>query len=303
MIILFNFLIFPGFLFSASIGLLSCWVDRKVTARLQWRIGPPWHQNFTDLIKLFGKETIVPEGAKFTFLLAPYLGFLSLILVATILGQAIFLPKQSFSADLIVILYLLVIPAISLIIGASSSRNPLASIGASREMKLVLSYELPFILAIIAMIIKSGGRIRLAEILAQQQISGSNIFSWAGFAALAAMIFCAMGKIGLGPFEVSEAEQEIMAGTLIEYSGWPLAIFKLNKALLFYIMPMFCLLLFIGRDLSLWLLVLKYIAILVVFILIKNTNPRLRIDQVMRFFWGPVTVITLSAIVLAILGK
>ena len=141
--LLFSFLIFPGFLFSAVIGLIAGWLDRKVTARLQWRVGPPWYQNFLDIVKLWGKETIVPEGAKATFILAPYLGLASLALVATILGRALLWSQGTFSADLIVVLYLLTIPAISLIIGAASSRNPLASVGASREMKLVLSYEFP----------------------------------------------------------------------------------------------------------------------------------------------------------------
>ncbi|MBU4346289.1 MAG: NADH-quinone oxidoreductase subunit H, partial [Candidatus Omnitrophica bacterium] len=64
--LLFNYLIFPGFLFSAFIGLMAGWIDRKVTARIQWRVGPPWYQNFVDIIKLLGKETIVPETAKLT---------------------------------------------------------------------------------------------------------------------------------------------------------------------------------------------------------------------------------------------
>ena len=77
-------------------------------------------------------------------------------------------PQEHFVGDLIVVLYLLIIPAIALILGASSSKNPLASIGASREMKLVLAYELPFILTIIAIIVKSGGTIQLSQILNRQ---------------------------------------------------------------------------------------------------------------------------------------
>jgi NADH-quinone oxidoreductase subunit H len=300
--LLFNFLIFPGFLFSAIIGLLAGWIDRKVTARLQWRLGPPWYQNFVDIVKLWGKETIVPEGAKWTFLLAPYLGLLSLVFAATILGRAFIWPLGVFSADLIVVLYLLTIPAISLIIGAFSSRNPLASVGASREMKLVLSYELPFILAIIAVIIKCGGAIRLGEVLSYQMLSKSIIFSWPGALAFAVTVFCALGKLGLGPFEISEAEQEIMAGALIEYSGVPLAIFKLNKALLLYVMPIFLILLFLGKDLSPVFVVLKFVMILVIFILLKNTNPRLRIDQAMRFFWIYMTIPAILAVVLAVFG-
>ncbi len=300
--LLFNYLIFPGFLFSACVGLMACWLDRKVSARLQWRHGPPWHQSFTDIIKLLGKETIVPEGAKWTFLLAPYFGLLSLILAAMILGNSIIFPQASFTGDLIVIIYLLIIPAIALIVGASSSRNPLASVGASREMKLVLGYELPFILSVVTILIKSGGNIRLSEIISYQSFSGSFFYSFSGALALIVAIFCMQAKLGLAPFEVSEAEQEIMGGVLIEYSGLPLAVFKLTKAILLYATPLLLMVLFLGKDLSSGLAIAKFIMFLIIIILIKNTNPRLRIDQALRFFWGFAAPIAMIAVVLALLG-
>ena len=123
MMLLFNYFIFPGFLFSACFGLLAGWVDRKLTARIQWRVGPPWYQNFVDIVKLLGKETIVPEGAWLTFLLSPFFGLLSSALVATILGRSVYLFQGGFSADLIVIVYLLMVPAIALIVGAFASGN------------------------------------------------------------------------------------------------------------------------------------------------------------------------------------
>jgi NADH-quinone oxidoreductase subunit H len=300
--LLFNYLVFPGFLFSAVIGLFAGWIDRKVTARIQWRLGPPWHQNFTDIIKLLGKETIVPEGAKLTFLLSPFLGFLSLTLGATILGQAVFFSGQGFIGDLIVVVYLLAIPAIALIIGASSSANPLASVGASREMKLLLGYELPFILAIITIIIKSNGAIRLGEIIEHQAIQGSFFFSLSGALAFIIALLCAQAKLGYAPFDIAEADQEIMGGTLIEYSGIALAIFKLTKAVLLSATVLFLIILFLGKDLSPLFLVLKFTMILVIAILVKNTNPRLRIDQALRFFWGPLTVMGLISLVLAVKG-
>ncbi|MBU1924238.1 MAG: NADH-quinone oxidoreductase subunit H [Candidatus Omnitrophica bacterium] len=300
--ILFNYLIFPGFLFSACVGLIACWIDRKVTARIQWRVGPPWYQNFVDIVKLLGKETIVPAGAKITFLLSPVLGLLSTILVATILGVTVRLPLESFIGDLIVVLYLLIIPAISIIIGAFSSRNPLASIGASREMKLVLGYELPFILAITVIIIKSAGSIQIGSILNHQINFGSNLASFSGMLAFLVAIICMQAKLGFAPFDMSESEQEIMGGVFIEYSGLPLAIFKLTKAILLYTMPLLLIILFWAKNLTILASIGKYIAILVIIILIKNTNPRLRIDQAIRFFWGPVTSLAIIAIALALFG-
>ena len=298
----FYYLIFPGFLFSAVTGLFAWWIDRKVTARLQWRLGPPWHQNFTDIIKLLGKEIIIPESSRFTFLFSPYLGLISAVLVTTYLGRSIISPLESFSGDLIVIYYLLVIPALALIIGASASRNPLASLGASREMKLALAYELPFILAIIAVIIRSNGALQLGQIIRQQLFFGSNIFSLSGALAFLTAFFCLQAKLGIGLFDIAEADQEIMGGTLIEYSGLPLAIFKLTKAVMYYTLPLFLIVLFLGRSLSPLFLIAKYLVLLIMIILIKNTNPRLRIDQALKFFWRIPAALGSIAVVLALFG-
>jgi len=300
---LFNYFIFPGFLFSVCAGLLAGWVDRKVTARIQWRVGPPWYQNFADIFKLFAKETIIPERAQATFLLSPLIGFLGAVLAATIIGVSVFYPASSFVADLIVVIYLLMIPAVALILGASSSANPLASVGASREMKLVLGYELPFILSIITVIIKTGGVIRLSGIINHQVSFGPLIYSFSGGIAFVVALLCAQAKLGFVPFDVAEAEQEIMAGALIEYSGFALALFKLTKACLLYALPVLLAVLFIGKDLSPLFLAFKFLLILTLMILIKNTNPRLRIDQVLRFFWGPVTILAALGTVLALFGK
>ncbi|MFH1247555.1 MAG: complex I subunit 1 family protein, partial [Candidatus Omnitrophota bacterium] len=188
------------------------------------------------------------------------------------------------------------------ILGASSSRNPLASIGASREMKLVLAYELPFILSIIVVIIKSGATIQLGQILAHQLQSGSNLVSWSGALAFIVAILCMQAKLGFVPFDASEAEQEIMGGVLIEYSGLPLAIFKLTKAVLLYTMPLFLIILFWAGNLSPLALIGKYLALLVIVVLIKKTNPRQRNDQSLRILWRFPTLLALVAVVLALLG-
>jgi NADH-quinone oxidoreductase subunit H len=278
------------------------WVDRKITARLQWRIGPPWHQNFMDILKLLGKEVIIPEGAKMTFLLAPFIGLLSLVLAGTILGRGMIYPSESFNGDLIVVFYFIVMPAIAMIIGASASRNPLASVGASREIKLILAYELPFLLAIITVIIKSGSSIQLGSILMHQAYVHSNLLSVSGLIAFIVSLFCVQAKLGFAPFDISEAEQEIMGGTLIEYSGLPLAVFKLTKAVLFYVLALFLITMFWAKDLNPIFLIGKFFVIIMIIILMKNTNPRLRIDQAVRFFWGKLTVLALIGLVLALFG-
>ncbi len=302
MTLFFNYLIFPGFLFTAVVGMLMSWIDRKVTARVQWRKGPPWYQNFADFIKLLGKEIIVPKSNKLTFLIAPILGLAGVSLVATLLGRVILYPSASFLGDLIVILYLLVIPALAVLIGGSASGNPLASIGVSREMKMILAYELPFILVVLVPVIKTGGQISIAQILNYQAMNGSIVFSFSGIIALLVAILCIQAKLGFVPFDAAEAEQEIMAGPYIEYSGAPLAIFKLTRQMMLVVLPVFLITLFWACSLSILWIIVKYVIFLVVIVLIKNTNPRLRIDQATKFFWGPMTVLAIIAVIFALLG-
>jgi len=307
MIFIFYFLFF-GFLLTAIIGLLASWIDRKVTAKVQYRVGPPLLQPLIDIVKLLGKETLIPAGSsKITFLIAPVIGFASVILVSTLLWINNIYPAKSFLGDLIVVLYLLVIPSISIIMGGFASRNPLASLGASREMKLILSYELPFILAILVTVIKSGFSFRLGEILTFQAQNGAFVRSWSGTLALIVAIICMQAKLALVPFDIPEAETEIVGGPLIEYSGSGLAIYKLMKSMLLFILPFFLIILFIGglRFDGIHLLYggLKYIGLVALMTVIRNTNPRVRIDQAVKFFWGPMTIIAIIAIVLALLGR
>ncbi len=304
--------IFPGFFFTGAVGFLASWIDRKVTARVQWRVGPPLLQPLYDFVKLLGKETIVPkDGQIWFFLLAPVVGVaavtaVSLILWLPILGWNVFEPLQ-FSGDIILVVYLLTIPSLCVILGGACSGNPLSSLGSSREMKLILAYELPFILAIIVPIIQSGGDLRLDSLLAFQQANGATVARLSGVLALLAVIPCMQAKLTLVPFDIPEAETEIIAGPYTEYSGPPLALFKLTHAMLLFVVPMTIVMFFCGgmRFDGWWssiASILKYVGLLVVVTLIRNTNPRLRIDQAMKFFWTVPTVLAVLGIVLAIYG-
>ena len=143
-------LVFPGFLFCFLSGLLLCGIDRKLVARMQKRVGPPVLQPFYDFFKLCGKETIIPAAANRTvFLLAPLVGLAGLVVIQ------LFIPIFRFSAfqgiaDVIVILYLLLIPALAVILGGAASGSPYAGVGLSREMVTILACELPLLLVLLA---------------------------------------------------------------------------------------------------------------------------------------------------------
>jgi len=303
---LFNFIVFPGFIFTAAIGMLASWFDRKLTARVQWRVGPPVLQPLYDFVKLLGKETIVPKGSFGTFVLAPILSLVSVTIVSTMVWNVMLWPERGFVGDLIVTLYLLTIPSIALIIGGAVSRNPLASLGVSREIKLMLSYELPFIIAMFVPVIKAGGSIKLGDLLTYQWENGLFIGSWSGAIAFACVLACIQAKLAYVPFDIPEAETEINNGPLIEYSGTPLAIFKLSRWMLLFVLPIFVIFMFMGGiSLHGWHIlwgILKYIMILGFVILVKATNPRVRIDQALKFFWWGVTPLAIVAVILAFVG-
>ncbi len=278
------------------------WVDRFVSARVQWRKGPPFYQPFADFLKLMLKETVVPAGAARTaFLLAPLLGIVAMCLTAVMLFYANFFPHISFAGDLIVLVYLFALPPLALIVGASASRNPLSAVGAAREMTLYLGYELPFLLALAVPVIKSQGAFRIGDLVLAQSAAGPFLGSVSGAIAAIIVLICIQAKLGYPPFDIAEAEQEIMSGVLIEYSGAPLAAFKLARAMMLFLLPLFLVTLFWG-GLASWWAVLKFLAVVVLVVLIKNTNPRFKIDHALRFFWLLLAPLGIVAVILAYLG-
>jgi NADH-quinone oxidoreductase subunit H len=281
----FAFVVFPGFLFSAFMGLTLTWVDRLVSARVQWRVGPPVYQPFADILKLLLKQTIVPRGAaRTTFLFAPFLGLAAMCVTAILLFAASFMPDRSFLGDLLVLVYLFALPPLAIIIGASASRNPLAAVGASREMTMYIGYELPFLLALAVPVIRTGGAIRLGDLVMAQQAGGPFLYSVSGALAAVSVLFCLQAKLGYVPFDAAEAEQEIMSGVMVEYSGAPLAVFRITKAMMFFLLPLFLVTVFWG-GLASWWAIPKVLLIVVLIVLMKNTNPRFKIDHALRFFW------------------
>jgi NADH-quinone oxidoreductase subunit H len=295
-------LVFPGFISILILGLISSWIERKVTARVQYRKGPPLLQPFYDIVKLLGKETILPaQGSRIVFIIAPLLGFISVSLVGVILMLQPLL-AVSFVGDLIVVVYLLTLPSLALIMGGAASGNPLASQGASREMKLILAYELPFLISVALVVYKAGFKIDLQSLPA-----GGNMASVSGILTFIVVLLCVQAKLGFTPFDIAEAETEIMSGPYIEYSGPLLSVFKLTQSLMLFTLPVFIITVFWGGiSFSGWNILwfaLKYILILVLIIVIKNTNPRIRVDQALKFFWGFCSILAVIAFVLAVIGR
>ena len=310
--LVFNLLVFPGFLFMMVIGLLLAGIDRKLVARMQKRIGPPITQPFYDFMKLMGKETIVPEQAnKKVFLGAPVAGLVALVVMM------LFIPVFSYSSlstesDLIVILYLLTIPGVAMIIGGSSSGSPFAGIGISREMVTMIGYELPLILILLAVARVAGGNelcFSLQKIVAFQQSNGNLVFHWAMIPAAVAMLLVIPAEVGMHPFDVAEAETEICEGSLVEYSGAPLAVFKLTTAMKMLVMTSLFTMLFLGGintgNVALNALILVAVCICVTIVsmtLVHAVTARLKVEQLFKFYWTIVTALAAVSLFLVWMG-
>jgi NADH-quinone oxidoreductase subunit H len=205
-----------------------------------------------------------------------------------------------------VIFYLLTIPSLSYVAGALASGNPLAAVGGSREMKLIISYELTFLLVIAGIIVKASQGYDLYTIIEIQKNGSPFIGSLSGILLFIVFIFCIQAKLGLVPFDMPEAETEITEGTFIEYSGPPYAFIRLTKHIMLFILPaLLVATLMKGFTLSglniIWA-PMKVLGVVLLLTLIRNTNPRIKIKQAISFFMIWMNLIAVAAIVLAYFG-
>jgi NADH-quinone oxidoreductase subunit H len=169
-------------------------------------------------------------------------------------------------------------------------------------MKLMLAYEAAFLLAVFTVVVKNGGIISLGGIVDYQATHGAMLSQGASciIAFIVALLYMP-AKLAVGPFDIPEAETELIAGPYTEYSGSLLAIFKLTRAMLLFTLPIFVLTLFAKTVWTPWT-ILWYVLILVFIVLVKNTNPRLRIDQALKVFWLPTLGLSVLGIILAAVG-
>ena len=305
-------LIFPGFLFCFVVGLLLTGIDRKLVARMQKRVGPPILQPFYDFFKLCGKETIVPAAASGpVFMAAPIVGLAALVVLQ------LFIPIHGFTAfsgmaDVIVILYLLLIPAMAAMLGGAASGSPYAGIGLSREMVTVISCELPLVLVLLAVGKVAGGdsvTFSMSNIVKFQLDNGSLITHASLIPAAIAFLLIIPGETGSHPFDTAEAETEICEGLLAEYSGGPLAVFKLTNSIKLLTMTSLFTALFLGGigvgipavD-ALIMFAFSVVITIVTVSLVHAVTARLKIEQVFKYYWTIVTALALVSLVMAWYG-
>jgi NADH-quinone oxidoreductase subunit H len=273
------------------------WMERKVIGRIQNRIGPnrvgPWgiFQAFADAVKMFIKEDIIPSGAdKLVFNLAPILIFFG----AALLWAVIPIGPQQIAADLnVAVLYIVAVGSIttvSVLMAGFSSDNKYALVGAFRSVAQLLSYEIPMVLSIAAVTLLVGS-MRLGAIVEAQTIPFGLVLP----ATFIVYLLSAIAETGRSPFDLLEAESEIVAGYFIEYSGLKFGWFYIAEYGNTLAVAAIATTLFLGGWRGPWVsqapilgplyFAIKSIAVVFVIMWIRGTWPRFRIDQMLGLAW------------------
>jgi NADH-quinone oxidoreductase subunit H len=294
---LFFILIFPGFLFVSIFGLAAEFIDRKLYARLQNRVGPPWYQTFADFIKLLGKAELTPgEANPKIFRIAP------LFALTAVITAFLYIPIWkteslfSFNGDIIVVLYLLTIPTLAIFIGGWYSTSLFARIGSVRSVTQLFAYEVPLFMSILssALLANTWSLKKLA--IFYQQCPWYCLFNLLG---LGISLVALLGKLEKTPFDIPEAETEIVAGSFTEYSGKLLALLKLTLDIEMVLGATLLAAVFLPFDLGLGpiigfiLYLIKVLGIIALLSLLRTVFARLRIDQMINLCWKYITPLAL----------
>jgi len=296
LLLLVYIFLFPGIVFLVAYALFFEYLDRKIAARMQQRVGPPLYQPLADFIKLLGKEVIDPLGVD-----RPIFDAAPLVALAAVITAFFYVPVVggspfAFQGDLVLVLYLISLPAVILFVIGWLSRNVYCAMGGVRAVTQLFIYEVPFFLALLTPAIMAGSW-SISDIAAWQQ---KNLW----FAVLQPLGFVValiglQAKLERTPFDIPEAETEIVAGPWTELTGRRLAIMHLAMDISFIVGSALVAALFLGGPMVPWvitpawlswivgfiLFLVKTLAVLVVLASFRVATGRIRLDQLNRIGW------------------
>jgi NADH-quinone oxidoreductase subunit H len=294
--ILISIFLFPGFLFLFAYAFFLAYLDRKIAARMQQRVGPPVFQPVADFIKMLGKEVIDPDGVD------PWLfDAIPVVALAAVMTAFLYVPVTgrspfAFPGDLVVVLYLLSLPTIALFLLGWLSRNVFSAMGGVRAVTQLFIYEVPFFLALLTPGIMAGSW-SISEIVLWQQ---QNL--WLAFLQPIGFIVALVGlqaKLERTPFDIPEAETELIAGPWTELTGRRLAFMHLTSEVTLVTGSALVAALFLGGPMLPWtlpspwlngvagfcLFLAKTLGVLGILSAITVATGRLRIDQLNDIGW------------------
>ena len=281
-------------------GMLYEWADRKLVARFQNRIGPRWFQPLADTIKLLSKEEIEPLGVnRALFFGLPVLalaGALTAALYVPIFGLH---PAHSFPGDLIVTLYLLSLLTMCTGLAGWNSASRFSIVGATRTLTQLFAYEAPFLLALLGPAMAADSW-QISRIVDYTETHWMIVLQPVGFVIA---LIGLMGKLELPPFDAPEAETEIVAGALTEYSGRGLALFHIGKSVEMVVGVTLVTAFYLGGIGNPLFFLAKTLGLLLVMAFLQSVLVRLRIDQTVGMWWRAGAILALLQILALIVLK
>ena len=311
----------------------TTWLERKALARIQNRIGPNkvgvpltryggrfslfgLGQPLADGIKMLFKENIVPRDADRLFhLLAPILALIPAMLVLCFLPLEFpwtesLLPVQAFLLDGAVIFFFAItgLNTLAIFMAGWASHNKYSLLGGMRAIAQMISYEIPLVLSAVVVVMMVGS-LNAAEIANAQAGWDWFVFTPWGLAAFVIFFIASLAETNRSPFDLPEAESEIIAGYFTEYSGFKFALFFLGEYIAMFAISGLAVTLFLGGGagpgvaalpwLSAVWFIAKIFALIAVMIWLRGTLPRLRVDQLMGFAWKFLLPLSILNIIVA----
>jgi NADH-quinone oxidoreductase subunit H len=311
LIFLVYILLFPGFLFLITYALILEFLDRRIAARMQNRVGPPFYQPFADFVKMLGKEVIDPDGVDI-----PVFDAAPLIALAAVMTAYLYIPifgssPFAFQGDLIMVLYLFTLPTLALFLLGWLSRNIFSALGGIRAVTQLFIYEVPFFLALLAPALMAGTW-SISEIMIWQR---NNL--WFVFLQPIGFVIALIGlqaKLERTPFDIPEAETEIVAGPWTELTGRRLAVMHLTSDVLLVAGSALIAAIFLGGPtipvtvtpiwlswvIGFFLFLAKTLFIVLILSSIKVATGRIRIDQLNSIGWKYIATASLLQVAVVI---
>ncbi len=280
------------------VGVFFLGLARKIMARIHWRYGPPLVQPVIDMIRLFCQKS-VSHGRMFD--LGIILSLAGSIVVVLFLPFGRICPLSS-SGGLLVILYLMLLAPLGMALSGGQGANPNISIGISRKLIMSLGYEVPLLLVLLAVMTRYK-TISIVEVVNAQQSTGWSIISWPLFLSGISYFLILPAILGIRPFDVSSAPQEISSGPMVEYGGKYLALATIEHAFALFIGIALFVNLFLAGAANPLIFFIKMLVVFVLGLFIHAVFPRFRIEQAIKYLWKWPTLLAFIGLIVTLITR
>ncbi len=280
------------------VGMFYGGFARKITAKIQNRLGPPVYQNFLDVVKLYSKETAINHG------LMQHLGpvfaitaSITTLMFVPILTHGNFFDNFTFGGDLVFLIYMMTFGQLGMALGAGQTGNPNSAIGVSRGLSQMVGYEVPWVIALVTLMMQHNTT-SVTGLMAVQEASNTWLMVESPLAFIAGLL-AFLGMMHYAPFDIVFAPSELASGPASEFGGKYLALMMTSSSIFTFAKLVLFVDIFMGGASNLLMLLVKTFILYLVPLLYGIVSHRYRTEQSIRFFWGWPTVIGLAGMAYA----